>query len=64
MKQYMYEGPVMEFEKPIADNWKASTYAPSESKARSNLAYRFKKLYNKVPNAKITLPGKIILVKN
>lgn len=62
MNQYVYEGPVLEFERPIANNWKASTYAPSESKARSNLAYRFKKSNNRVPNAKITLPGKIILV--
>lgn len=62
MNQYRYEGPVMEFEKPIADKWTASTYAPSERKARSNLAYRFKKANNRVPNAKITLPGKIILV--
>lgn len=62
MNQYMYEGPVMEFEKPIANNWKATTYAPSEGKARSNLAYRFKKANNRVPNAKITLPGKIIIV--
>lgn len=59
---YLYEGPVMEFEKPIANNWKASTYAPSESKARSNLSYQFKKLHNRVANTKITLPGKITLI--
>lgn len=64
MQRYVYEGPVMEFEKPIAYNWKASTYAPSESKARNNLTYRFKKLHNLIPSAKITLPGKIILDKN
>lgn len=54
----------MEFERPIVDNWKASTYAPSERKARSNLTYRFKKTHNRVPNTRITLPGKIVLVKN
>jgi hypothetical protein len=54
----------MAFEKLVEDNWKASTYAPSESKARSNLAYRFKKNTNRVPNAKITLPGKIVLIGN
>lgn len=63
MDQYMYEGPVLEFERPIMDNWKASTYAPSEKKARSNLTYRFKKLHNRVANTRITLPGKITLVK-
>lgn len=63
MNLYLYEGPVMEFNKRVADNWKASTYAPSENKARSNLAYRFKKINNRVPNVKVTLPGKITLVK-
>lgn len=64
MNQYMYEGPVMEFERLIVNNWKASTYAPSERKARSNLAYRFKKIHNRVPTTRITLPGKIVLINN
>lgn len=57
--RYSYEGPVMEFDRIIANNWSGATYAPSEKKARSNLIYQFKKNYNKVPSAKITLPGKI-----
>ena len=59
MFEYSYEGPVMEFDKVIANNWKSSTFAPSEAKARSNLAYQFKKQFGRTPNAKITLPGKI-----
>jgi len=63
MNQYSYDGPVMEFSSCVANSWKASTYAASENKARSNLAHQYKKRNNKIPNAKITLPGKLILVQ-
>ena len=63
MKRYSYDGPVMEFERCITSRWKASTCAPSESKARSNLAYRFKKENNRIPGAKISLPGKLSLIE-
>lgn len=59
MNQYAYDGPVMEFETCVANHWKGSTYAVSEKKARSNLAYQFKKQNNRLPNTKITLPGKL-----
>lgn len=62
MKQYSYDGPVMEFGRCIANRWQATTSAPSEKKALSNLAYRFKKQNNKIPSAKITLPGKIVAI--
>lgn len=62
MNRYSYNGPVMEFDNCIANHWKASTYAVSERKARSNLAYQFKKQNNKLPGTKITLPGKLIAV--
>lgn len=63
MKQYLYDGPVMEFDRCIANRWKASTYAVSEKKARSNLTYQYKKRNNKLPNTMITLPGQLILIK-
>jgi hypothetical protein len=63
MNQYIYNGPVMEFGTCVADHWKGSTRAVSENKARSNLAYQFKKMNNRVPGTKITLPGKIELVR-
>lgn len=63
MKQYSYDGPVMEFDRCIANRWKASTYAVSEKKARSNLTYQYKKRNNKLPNTMITLPGQLILMK-
>ena len=61
MDKYTYNGPVMEFNTCIASNQQASTYAESEGKAKSNLTYRFKKENNRVPGAKITLPGKCVL---
>ena len=59
MGRYMYNGPVMEFGTLLTDHWKGETTAPSESKARSNLAYQFKKNNHRVPSAKISLPGEL-----
>ena len=61
MNRYQYSGPVMNFETCIKKNWEASTYAVSEQKARSNFAFRFKQEYGLRANAKIVLPGKIII---
>lgn len=61
-EKYSYSGPVKEFDRIIANKWTGETFAPSEKKARSNLAYRYKQEYGKSPNAKITLPGKITKV--
>lgn len=63
MKQYVYDGPVLEFDKIIANHWKASTIAESEKKARCNLAYQFKKEFGRVPRSKITIPGKLTVVE-
>jgi hypothetical protein len=57
--KYIYEGPVLEYGRLIANNWKGETTAPSEAKAKSNLAYQFKKQNGRFPSAKITLVGKI-----
>lgn len=57
--KYTYDGPVMEFDRLLADHWKGETMAPSEKKARSNLIYQFKKQNFRIVGTKITLPGKI-----
>lgn len=57
--KYIYEGPVMEFDMCVTDHWKGETYAVSENKARSNLAYQYKKRTHRTSDAKLTLPGKI-----
>lgn len=59
VKKYTYNGPVMAFEKCIEHRWVASTYAISEKKARSNLAYQYKKQRGQTASTKITLPGKL-----
>jgi hypothetical protein len=63
MKLYEYEGPIMVFNTCVASNWRGSTYAVSEEKARNNLTYQAKKLLNKLPSTRVTLPGKITLVR-
>lgn len=60
MTLYSYDGPVLEFDRIVANHWKAQTYAVSEAKARVNLAYQFKRDTGRVPRCKITLPGKIV----
>ena len=61
MALYSYSGPVLEFGRIVANNWKAQTCATSEAKARANLAYQFNRDNGKVPRNKITLPGKIVV---
>lgn len=63
MKLYHYNGPVLEFDKIVANHWSASTRAESEKKARSNLAYQFKIENGKVPRSMITIPGKLNIVE-
>lgn len=60
--KYIYDGPVMEFDKCVADHWKGETMAPTENKARNNLAYQYKQKHNKIPATKIKLTGKIEMV--
>lgn len=60
MDKYRYDGPVVEYGRCISNNWKGETMANSEPKARSNLTYQFKKQTNRLPTAKISLPGKVI----
>ena len=61
MQKYFYDGPVMRFDTCVDHRWRATTIAQSEAKAKSNLIYRYKKENGLVPNAKVSLPGKIKL---
>ncbi len=61
MALYSYGGAVLEFGKIVANHWRGQTYAVSEARARSNLAFQFKKETGRVPRSKITLPGKIVV---
>lgn len=62
MHRYVYIGPVMEFNRCIADKWEGETVAPSESKARNNLIYQFKSENGRAVSSRISLPGKIIAI--
>ena len=61
MAKYEYNGAVMLFDRCIAYIKSAETTASSEAKARSNIAYRWKKENGYGPNQKITLQGNLIL---
>lgn len=61
MNKYSYDGPVKEFDSIICNRWKGTTYAASEAKAKSNLAYQYKTSHGKCSDAKIQLPGKLII---
>lgn len=63
MNLYFYDGPVLEFEKVVANHWIAKTLADSEKKARCNLAYQFKMQSGKTPRSKITIPGKLTIIE-
>ena len=63
MKLYHYNGPVLEFDKIVANHWSASTRAESEKKARSNLAYQFKMENGKVPRSMINIHGKLNIIE-
>ena len=43
MNKYIYKGPIKKFDTVVETNWTGTTYAISEIKARSNLAYQYKK---------------------
>ena len=62
MALYSYDGPVLEFDRIIANRWQAQTYAVSEAKARTNFAFQFRRDTGRVPQTKLALPGKIIKV--
>lgn len=57
--KFAYDGPVVYFDRPVADHWKGETMAPSERKARSNLTFQAKKQMNLIAGTNVKLPGKI-----
>lgn len=63
MPLYSYDGPVKFFDQIVNPHWKGSTVAPTEKKARSNLAYQYKKESGRSRTAKITLPGELVVIE-
>lgn len=60
--EYSYKGDVLSFGRVVYRNWKARTYAVSEKKALSNLAFQYKNVNGLAPHAKITLSGKLTAI--
>lgn len=56
---YEYNGPIMLFNRCIANYWHGATVAVTEAKAKSNMAHQYKRENNLEPTAKITLPGNV-----
>lgn len=63
MPLYSYDGPVLKFNVCIDNHWKGQTEAPTEAKAKSNLTFQYKNQNKMAQNTKVTLPGKLVLVK-
>lgn len=59
--RYEYHGPVKIFDRLVAENWHGETIAESEEKAKSNLAYQYKKSHNLTARSKVILPDKVFL---
>lgn len=57
--KYEYDGPVYEFDTCVLGRWQASTIAVSEEKARSNIAFQYKRDFRKPVRTPIKLPGKL-----
>ena len=55
MDLYSYTGPVTMFDRCVANYWKGETYAPSEKKAKSNLAYQYRKQNGLIPGTRVGL---------
>ena len=63
MKVYSYRGPVMVFDKCVEHYWTGETTASSEKKARSNLAYQYKKEMGLIPKTKVSITGKLKIIE-
>ena len=44
--KFAYDGPVLEFDRLVANRWTGETMAPTARKAMSNLSYQYKKRKN------------------
>lgn len=60
--KYRYEGPVMVFDRLVQETYVGETIAPTPSKARSNLIFRWKKQNNRSAGSKVTLPGRVTCI--
>ena len=60
--KYIYKGPVMSFGRCVSNCWEGATIAESESRARTNLAYQYKKQHGLSAGTKISVTGPLTVV--
>ena len=53
----------MVFDKCVEYYWTGETTASSEKKARSNLAYQYKKEMGLIPQTKVSITGKLKIIE-
>jgi len=59
---YQYEGAVLIFDRVVANNYKAQTRASSAAKARSNIAYQFRREANIADHIPVKLTGTTVAI--
>jgi hypothetical protein len=59
---YQYEGAVLIFDRVVANNYKAQTRASSAAKARSNIAYQFRRKANIADHIPVKLTGTTVAI--
>ena len=59
MEKYLYDGPIMIFDKVFTDHYRAITFAQTPAKALSNFKFQAKNRFGLTANSKISLPGKV-----
>ena len=62
MKTYTYTGPVYLFDRIASELWHGETTAPSLRKAKSNLAYQYKKAYGLENHVPVKIAGQVMEV--
>ena len=60
---YEFKGAVLLFDRIVANNYTATTTAPSVRKARSNIAYRCKRDLGYDKKARISLSGTFTIIE-
>lgn len=58
--KWSYNGPVLAFDKLATSKWKGETIATTLERAKSNLAYQYKKKNHLSPMARIMFPGEVV----
>lgn len=63
MNLYVYKGSVKNFDTVVQRDWEGRTMATTEKRARTNLAFQWKRQHGRSPNYNVTLPGEIAILE-